>query len=70
MEVIADSPADDAGLKQDDVVIEFGGAEMRSSDQLRAAIRSHVPGDIVTVTYVRGSRTLTAGLTLAQRPFS
>jgi S1-C subfamily serine protease len=70
VEVISDSPADKAGLRPDDVVIGFGGVETRDADQLRAAIRSHVPDDTVTVTYLRGSRTFTASVTLVQRPSS
>ena len=70
VEVVSDSPADRAGLEPDDVIIRFDDVETRDSDQLRAAIRSHVPGDVVTVTYQRGSRTLTASVTLVQRPSS
>ena len=70
VEVVSDGPADEAGLKPDDVIIRFGDVETRDSEQLRAAIRSHVPDDVVTVTYMRGSRTLSASITLAQRPSS
>jgi S1-C subfamily serine protease len=42
--------------------------ETRDANQLRAAIRSHVPGDKVTVTYVRGTSTATVDVTLVQRP--
>jgi serine protease Do len=68
VEVLSSSPAAKAGLEPDDVIIEFGGAETRDSDQLRAAIRSHVPGDKVTVKYVRGTSTATTDVTLVQRP--
>lgn len=70
VEVISGSPADKAGLEPDDVIITFGDAETKDTDQLRAAIRSHVPDDVVTVTYMRGATTATANITLAQRPSS
>jgi serine protease Do len=69
VEILSNSPADKGGLKPDDVIIKFGDVEMRDTDQLRAAIRSHVPGDKVTVTYIRdqGPATTTE-VTLVQRP--
>ncbi len=68
VELVSDSPADKAGLEPDDVITKFGDVETRDTDQLRAAIRSHVPGDKVTVTYVRGTSTATVDVTLVQRP--
>ena len=70
VEVMPGGAAREAGLKPDDVIIRFGDAEIRDSSQLRAAIRSHVPGDVVAVTYLRGGRTLTTSVTLAGRPSS
>ncbi len=69
VEVLSDSPAERAGLKPDDVIVTFGDVETRDTDQLRAAIRSHVPGDKVTITYIRdqGPATTTE-VTLVQRP--
>lgn len=68
VEVLSDTPAVRGGLKPDDVVVKFGDIETRDANQLRAAIRSHVPGDKVTITYVRGSSTATTEVTLVQRP--
>jgi serine protease Do len=69
VEVLSDAPADKGGLKPDDIVIKLGDIETRDADQLRAAIRSHVPGDKVTITYIRGeSPAATTEVTLVQRP--
>jgi len=69
VEVLSDAPADKGGLKPDDIVIKLGDIETRDADQLRAAIRSHVPGDKVTITYIRGeSPAATTEATLVQRP--
>ena len=62
--VISGSPAEKAGLKPDDVIIGFDGADIKGADELRAAIRNHVPGDKVTVKYVRGSNTYETDVTL------
>ena len=71
VEVISGSPADKAGLEPDDVVIKFGDVETKDSDELRAAIRNHVPGDKVPVTYIRGQGPATTiEVTLVQRPSS
>ena len=69
VEVLSDTPADKGGLNPDDIIIKFGDIETRDADQLRAAIRSHVPGDKVTITYIRGeSPAATTEVTLVQRP--
>ncbi len=70
VEVSGDSPADKAGLKEGDVIVRFGDVETRNAGQLRAAIRGHVPGDVVSLIYVRDSRTLTGSVTLTSRPSS
>jgi len=69
VEVLSDTPADKGGLEPDDIVIKFGDIEITDADQLRAAIRSHVPGDKVTITYIRDeSPASTTEVTLVQRP--
>jgi len=68
VDVVSDSPADKAGLRSDDVVVKFESQEITDTDQLRMAIQSRSPGDTVTITYVRGTQTLTTTATLAQRP--
>ena len=69
VEVLSDTPADKGGLEPDDIIIKFGDVETKDSSQLQAAIRSHVPGDKVTITYIRGeSPAATTEVTLVQRP--
>jgi serine protease Do len=70
VEVISGSPADQAGLKADDVIIKFGDTEIEDADQLRMVIRSHNIGDKVAITYVRGQSTFTTEATLVLRPSS
>ena len=47
------SPASEAGLKEGDVITKVGDTDVKSAADLIGAIRSHDPGDDVTVTYTR-----------------
>ena len=51
--VRSDSPASEAGLKEGDVITKVGDTDVKSAADLLGAIRSHDPGDDVTVTYTR-----------------
>jgi len=51
-------PAADADLKVGDVIREVDGEPVTGSIDLVVAIRSHVPGEDVTLTVERGKRTL------------
>jgi len=58
-------PADKAGLKVGDVIIQFGGVNIGNSDELIVAIRSKNIGDKVKVKYKRNNVTREATVTLA-----
>jgi putative serine protease PepD len=47
-------PADKAGLKPGDVIVRFDGRKVASGPELIVAIRTHRPGDVVSIGYVRG----------------
>ena len=47
------SSANDAGLKENDVVIEVNGTTLNSSSELQEQIARYRPGDEVTVKYIR-----------------
>ncbi len=53
-----------AGLKAGDVITKLNDREIDSDDALIAAVRSHRPGDTVTVTYTRSGHTHTTRVTL------
>jgi putative serine protease PepD len=46
-------PADKAGLKSGDIITEFNGREITSSDELIVAIRAQNVGDLVKISYKR-----------------
>jgi putative serine protease PepD len=66
--VRSNTPAKKAGLRAGDVITSIGGTHIASSDELRAAINAHKPGQRVSVAYTRNGTTHTVSLTLASRP--
>ena len=67
-DVTSGSPADNAGLKRGDVIVQIGDTQIKNTGNVATAVRKHQPGEKVTVTYVRGSDRKTADVTLVQRP--
>jgi putative serine protease PepD len=70
--VIADvdegQPAAKAGLEQGDVITRVDDTKITSGSDLTSAIRSHEPGDRVTITYTRDGDQKTAEVTLGELP--
>jgi putative serine protease PepD len=67
-EIASGSPAERAGLRVGDLVVAIDGKAVVSYSELGARIRSHKPGDKVTLKVVRGGNETTVTATLAQRP--
>jgi putative serine protease PepD len=65
-----DSPAAKAGLRVGDLVVAIDGKAVESYDELASQIRSHKPGDKVTLKVVRDGSETEVAATLAQRPSS
>jgi S1-C subfamily serine protease len=63
--VVPGSPAADAGIPRYAVITSVGGTAVTSADSLGPAIKSHLPGDRVSVTWVTTSGSHTATVTLA-----
>ena len=67
--VVPGGPADDAGVTDGDVVVEFDGAAIETPDDLGEAIRAHKPGDRVEVVLVReGGDRVTVTVELGVNP--
>jgi putative serine protease PepD len=60
------SPAEDAGLEVDDVVVAIDDQPINGSEGLIGVIRDHAPGDEVDIVVVRGGERVTIPVTLAQ----
>ena len=61
------SPAATAGLKTGDVITKIGDTTVQNDADLLRAIRSHEPGDEVTVTYTRNGASAQVKVTLGDR---
>lgn len=55
-EVLDDSPADEAGLEDGDVIVSLDGEDMRSVKDLISAVKDHSPGDKVEISFMRDGR--------------
>jgi hypothetical protein len=61
------SPAQKAGLRAGDILIEFGGKEIGNLYDFTYALQSHKPGDEVLVKVIRESQTIEAKVLLTAR---
>jgi serine protease Do len=68
VEVLPDSPADVAGLRERDVIIRFAGKEINTTDDLLQAIHDCQIGQRVEITFVRGKDTKTTLALLQESP--
>jgi membrane-associated protease RseP (regulator of RpoE activity) len=66
--VTEESPAEDSGIKEHDVIVEFNGKTVDESDDLLSAVRSASPGDKASVTFYRGQEKKTVQVTLGKAP--
>lgn len=70
IEVLPGSPADEAGLRPDDVVTSFAGEGIDSMDDLVVAIREHEVGETLDIGIVRDGDELSLRVTLGDKPDS
>ena len=66
-EVEPDSPAEKAGIKEDDVITSINGHEVYDEDDLVDEVQAFDVGDRVKVTLVRDGKTMTVDAELAER---
>ncbi len=58
-DVIPDGPAQKAGMKGGDRLVDIGGTEVRNVHDLMFVLTAHKPGQKTTVTYVRDGKRVT-----------
>ena len=61
------TPAEEAGLRRSDVIVEFDGERVRIVEDLLSALRGKEPGDEVTITVVREGERQELQATLGER---
>jgi putative serine protease PepD len=66
--VTSGGPADAAGLRSGDIVTALGTTTVKGTNDLVATIAAHRPGDRVTATVRRGSKTIKVTVTLGTQP--
>jgi len=66
--VIKDSPADKAGLKDGDIILEFGGKPVEDSGRLPTLISGFAPGDKVGLKIFRDGKTQELKVILGTQP--
>jgi len=65
--VRAGSPADSAGLKAGDIVVELGGVTVTDLQTYSDALYSHQPGDVVPLVVLRDGKRLSLQVKLGKR---
>jgi S1-C subfamily serine protease len=63
-----DGPADQAGLKGDDIIVAVDGTELGNDLSLTDILFTHKPGDVVQLTVARGDNEQTLSVTLGSQP--
>ncbi|NQV14390.1 Do family serine endopeptidase [bacterium] len=67
-QVVDDSPAADAGLKQNDVIVEFDGNEVQNSRQLPTMVSTQRPNDKKKLKILRDGKFKTILVKLGEMP--
>jgi serine protease Do len=68
MDVVAGSPADEAGLEPYDVIVAVDGEKITNNSQLVRYIQARAPGAQVELSVYRGTQKLTITVTLGSTP--
>jgi serine protease Do len=68
--VVSGSPADSAGIQENDVITQVNGNNIDQEHSLTSLIDQYVPGNNVSLTVIRGGKTLNLNVTLGTEPSS
>ncbi len=66
--VVPRSPADRAGIRAGDIIMAINGERIDAQHPLDLLLTQHSPGDQLTLTVLRGGKTIEVPITLATRP--
>jgi serine protease Do len=62
--IIEDGSAEDAGMKENDVIVKFDGLTVNTVSELQEQVGKHRPGYRATVTYLRNGKETTVPIVL------
>lgn len=65
--VVAGSPADKAGIKEGDIILDFGGVRIDKENSLSKIIRGYQVGDKIVLKILREGKEFTVEVELAER---
>lgn len=68
--VVSGGPADNAGVQSGDIITKINDTTIDSKTSLTGALAQFQPGDKVTLTIIRGGKTITLDVTLGNTPSS
>lgn len=63
-----DSPASDADIRANDVILAFDGVEVKTVEELKTLLEDYLPGDRVSLTIQRDDEEIELRLTLGNQP--
>jgi 2-alkenal reductase len=66
--VVPGSPADDAGIREGDIIVKVNDQSIDGDHPLDATLSEYAPGDTVTLELLRGGQSTSVQLTLGTRP--
>ncbi len=66
--VFSNSPAEKAGLKEGDIILEFDGKKINSTNSISSLIKNYKVGDKINLKVLRGQEELNLELILTERP--
>ncbi len=67
-QVVPGSPADQAGLQENDVITAIDGQPLKEESDLAMMLNRHKPGDTVTLNILRGDQEASVQVTLGEVP--
>ncbi|HHN66010.1 MAG TPA: DegQ family serine endoprotease [Nitrospirae bacterium] len=67
-DVVKGSPADSAGLKRGDLIVEYNGNPVNNTTELRNMVAQTRPGKIVELKIIRDGREITMTVTIGELP--
>ncbi len=68
VDIVEESPADEAGLRRNDVIMTLNGKGIKSPNDLIDEIQKMKPGEIVTIKILRKGKEIKKEVTLAKAP--
>ncbi|GJQ19799.1 MAG: hypothetical protein HBSIN02_01540 [Bacteroidia bacterium] len=68
VDVVDESPADSAGLKKGDVIVEFGGRKIYDADDLSKSVKRTEPGTRVPIVVLRNGEKKTLLIVVGKYP--